>query len=407
MTKEKQMSRLNLSQTEIARAEQRCPGSARNTISFKLHLPDYTPATVKKVADVVLDSADIFAASLCIREGEWLLSYGSRKITECGIGNERSMDSAEEYMRKMDRLPLDIEHHLYQAEVIPLSGGGVFLYVRFHHIIIDGYGMSLFVQRVLHVIAGKKIMRSVFYEGDISSLSTAKKAPDEKEFWKSYFAGAEFEKAVLPQEVKGTEFGSYRESVPKNIMKEVELFEERENISDSYIFAAVYALYLSCVTDKRDAVFLMPRLNREFEQMDTLGCYTLLVPVRVTVEGTDTFAALCRKVKTAAREASLHKKCGFEYILSAMQEENGIEESISEYVFNFHRFSFYASFRYSVRFSVAGEMANHMTLNLFRNESGGVDLVFDYNESIYTQERVGYFCDTMLTILSEGLRGSI
>ena len=37
------------------------------------------------------------------------------------------------------------------------------MYVRFHHVIIDGYGMSLFAQKMLDALAGKKIEPSVFF----------------------------------------------------------------------------------------------------------------------------------------------------------------------------------------------------------------------------------------------------
>ena len=70
------MNGFNLSQTQIAMTEQVCPGSARNTISLKLHLPDHTPQKVKEAADIVLDSADIFAASFNRRDGEWFLIGG-------------------------------------------------------------------------------------------------------------------------------------------------------------------------------------------------------------------------------------------------------------------------------------------------------------------------------------------
>lgn len=413
------MSRLNLSQTQIVMTEQVCPGSARNTISLKLHLPDHTPQRVKEAADAVLDSADIFAVFLSRREGEWTLSRGGEKISECSIEKERAADLAEEYMSAMDRCPFAMEQCLYRAEAIPLSGGGVFLYVRFHHVIIDGYGMSLFAQKVLDVLAGKKIARSVFFQEKIpapEAVCTGGGAGDdlyaggrqENGFWQSYFAGAEFESAVFPQKADGNgpdgnRFGSCRVGVPEKLMKETEAFGERENISIPYIFAAAYALYLARATDKKDAVFLMPRLNRTFGQMDTLGCYTLLVPVRVQVEGTDTFAELCRKVKRASLEASAHKGCGFDRILSALREENMIGESLSEYVFNFYRFSFCADFRYSVRFSVAGEMSDHLTFNLFRNEKGGLDLQPDYRENVYTAEKARYFCDAILAVIEQGI----
>ena len=392
------MNGFNLSQTQIAMTEQVCPGSARNTISLKLHLPDHTPQKVKEAADIVLDSADIFAASLNRRDGEWFFSLDGRKISECIIEKKRAADLAEEYMEVMDRQPFNMEQCLYRAEVIPFSGGGVFLYVRFHHVIIDGYGMSLFVQKVLDVLAGKKIIRSVFF-------SENKPIREEAGFWQSYFAGAEFESAVFPQKVDGNRVGNFRISVPEKLMREVETFGEREKISIPYIFSAAYALYLARATGKKDAVFLMPRLNRTLGQMGTLGCYTLLVPVRVQVEGAETFADLCREVKRASREASAHKECGFDKILSALRDENMIGESLSEYVFNYYRYSFSGDFHYSVRFSVAGDMSNHMTFNLFPNEKGGLDLQADYQESIYTKEKAGYFCDAILTIAAEGVAG--
>lgn len=410
-TAEKQTSRLNLSQSQIVMTEQVCPGSARNTISLKLHLPDESPQNVKEAADDVLDSADIFAASLSRMEGEWMFSSGGRKISECMIGKERTADLAEEYMAVMDRQPINKEQCLYQAMVIPLSEGGVFLYVRFHHVIIDGYGMSLFVQKTLDVLSGKKIARSVFFPENVSvpeadcasSTGEEGKSGQDDEFWRHYFAGAEFEGAVFPQKEDGDGFGSLRAGVPEKLMREMEEFSRRGDISIPYIFAAAYALYLSRATGKKDAVFLMPRLNRTSGQMDTLGCYTLLVPVRVEVEGADTFLELCRRVKRASGASSAHKGCGFSRILSVLRGESMTGESLSEYVFNFYRFSFHADVPYSVQFSVAGEMSNHLTFNMFRNEKGGLNLQPDYRKNVYTEEKAGYFCDAILAIAKQGM----
>lgn len=414
---EKQMSGFNLSQTQIIMTEQVCSGSAQNTISLKLHLPGFSSHKVKEAADAVLDSADIFAVSLSLKDGEWVISRGEGKILGCSIEKERTLGLAEEYMAAMDRRPFHMEQCLYQATVIPLFEGGVFLYVRFHHVIIDGYGMSLFVQKTLDALAEKAVARSVFFtENDALSESVCENGDagedgngeggQEEEFWRSCFAGAEFEGAVFPQKADGNGYGSCRVSITEKQIREMEEFGKRENVSIPYIFAASYALYLSQATGKKDAVFLMPRLNRTSGQMGTLGCYTLLVPVRVQVEGTDTFGELCRNVERASREASAHKGCGFNRILSVLRDEDMIGESLSEYVFNFYRFSFQAEFDYSVRFSVAGEMSNHLTFSMFYNQNGGLDLQADYRENVYTEEKAGYFCDAVQTIVAQGTAGS-
>jgi len=401
---EKQMCRLNLSQREIAMADRNCSDIKRNIISLKLYLPDHAPEAVKEAVDTVLDNADIFTVSLCREESGWMLSYGEGKISGCSIEKEHSADWVEGFMDTSDRLLMDTDHSLYQANVFPLSGGGVLLYVRFHHIIMDGHGMGLFVQRVLDVLAGKRIAPSVFDVGDLAALEDHPNLSDEKGFWKSYFADAEFEAAVFSRKADGKRFNSYRDSVPEEIMNDVKAYGKRENISISCLFAASYAIYLAQATDKRDAVFLMPCLNRTMEQIDTLGCYTLFVPVRVRVDAEDTFAELCRKVKVSAGAASSHKECGFDHILTILREEKVIGESVSEYTFCFYPYSFQTDFQYKARFSVAGNMPNHMTLGLFCNEKGGLDLQLEYQESVYTRKGAKNLCEAVIAILSAGVR---
>lgn len=404
MAAEKRMRKLNLSQQDIAVTDQNCSGSTRNIISLKLYLPDHTPEAVKEAVDIVLDNADIFTATLCREESGWMLSYGEEKVSGCSIEKERSADWVEGYMDISDRLLMDADHNLYRANVFPLSGGGVLLYVRFHHIIMDGHGMGLFVQRVLDVLAGKKIAPSVFDAGENEASEGSPNLSDEKGFWKSYFADAEFEAAVFSRKADGTKFNSYRDSVPEKIMSDMKAYGERENISIPCVFAAAYAIYLTQAMDKRDAVFLMPCLNRTMEQMDTLGCYTLFVPVRVRVDAEDTFTQLCRKVKAATGEASSHRECGFNYILTVLREENVIGESVSEYMFYFYQFSFQTDFRYKARFSVAGNMPNHMTFSLFCNEKGGLDLQLDYQENVYSEKGARNLCEAVIAILSAGVQ---
>lgn len=411
MTTEKQISRLNLSQKEVLMAEKNCPGSAKNTISLKLYLPDHTPGEVKTAADTVLDSADVFNAFLCREEGGCMLSFGQGKISECGMEEERSADWVEGYMDITDRLPMDTARHLYRANVFPLSGGGVLLYVRFHRIIMDCHGMGLFVQRVLDVLAGKSIVRSMFDGGNIlkpadwtADYTDGGNLSDEKKFWKSYFADAEFDTAIFRRKADGENIGRYRVSVPEEIAGEVAAYGAREHHSMPCLFETAYAFYLAQATDKRDAVFLVPCVNRTREQMDTLGCYALFVPVRVRVDAGDTFSELCRKVRKAEEEAFSHRGMGFHNIFAALREDGVADEAVSEFIFHFFRFPVQSDLRYRARFSLAGYLSNHLTFGICYNEKGGLDLQFDYQEEVYTRKGIKNLCEAVLTILLQGLQ---
>ena len=56
--------KLNKSQKEIALSEQAAAGSALNTISVKLRLPDFNIQQVKSAAETVFMQSDVFSASI-------------------------------------------------------------------------------------------------------------------------------------------------------------------------------------------------------------------------------------------------------------------------------------------------------------------------------------------------------
>ncbi len=426
MTAEGQKSRvLNLSQKEIAMAQQVRPQSAQNTISLKLCLPDSVPQAVKEAVDKVLDSADIFAASLRRSGQEWQMVYGDSKLYACSVWEAYTIEQVENQMAALDRIPMDMEKQLYHAVVMPLLGGGVYLYVRFHHVIIDGYGMCLFVQKVLDVLGGKEIAESVFAES-VPATPSKEGAGAEHSFWRDYFRDADFEPSVFreimtrakaePHSASQTQlqsrkksetqtsFGSITRRVPDALMRDIEEFGRREKVTVPYIAAAAYAFYLAQAAGKAEAVFLMPRLGRAPGQRDTLGCFTLLVPVRIKTENAGSFAALCRAAQQASREASAHKQTGFDRILAVLREDGTISESLSEYVFNFYRFQFQTDLDYCVRFSVAGDMSNHMTFSLFYDRDGGLNMQFDYHLQFYTSERAECLADALCVILRQGVQ---
>ena len=95
---------LSLSQREIAMAQQVRPQSAQNTISLKLYLPDCEPQAVKEAADQVLDSADIFAASLrhdALPQGgrAWQMVYGEEKLYACSVWEAYTAEQVEKIGR--------------------------------------------------------------------------------------------------------------------------------------------------------------------------------------------------------------------------------------------------------------------------------------------------------------------
>jgi len=394
---------LNLSQKEIAMSEvANSHKNAVNTISLKIKLPDIDCEKASKAVDAVLASADVFTLIVDGSLLDRIRVAGAAPVSLCEIADAKTLEEAEVYMSHWDKQTVDTSRELYKAEVIPIKEGGCIVYVIFHHIIIDGYGMSLFAQRVLDVLAGKDIPHSVF----LSDTSTAEES-DGAQFWQKYFEEAEFEPAIFAEKPTCSEFFAFNKAIDRALANKIKKFAKKENLTPAYVMAAAYGLYLAEATGKKDAVMLMPRLNRTPDQMQTIGCYTLLVPVRVTLSEKESFADFCRRVEVSAREASRNKGYGYDRILKTLRDDNIISESLSEYVFNFYRYEFDTTINHETDYSVAGAMHNHLTYNVFSNSDGGFNIRLDCREGVYNNQRAEFFFDSMCRILNAGTDGAM
>ena len=175
-----------------------------------------------------------------IREREWRLTCSERPVSLCQITNEKSPEEARAYTYEADRQPLDVDRALYCAEILPLTTGGSVIYVRFHHVIVDGYGMSLFAQGVLDSLENRPLRADPFF-----AETQGKETESELSFWQEYFDEAEFESAIFSEKATKTDFFSHESSVEPSLSDALSAFAEAHKLTPAYVLAAAYALYLA------------------------------------------------------------------------------------------------------------------------------------------------------------------
>lgn len=390
---------LSRSQSEIALSEEVYPGSALNTISVTMFFEDYSAEKAAAACDRVFESSDVFKAAL-VKEGTGYCFYpDSRQILPCLISVKRTREQAEDYISGLNAQSMVFPRNLYHAEAFDLEEGGSALIVRFHHILTDGYGMSLFAQRVADALEGRAFSRSVFFGND-GKLS-ADSSPGDTEFWRTYFSDNTAEPAVFSEKAEG--FG--KTSVPvllgNDLQNAARHISERCGVTLPYVYAAAYAVYLRGAAGKSDAVFLMARLNRSPSEMETIGCYTQVVPVRIHISSEDSFDDVCRAVSASAKAASAHKAAGFSSIMRILREGHGIAESPSMYDFNWYSRPLQSETPVRLRFSTAGEMRGHLAWNIFTDRNG-LTSSFDLRDGVYDATRAEYLSDSLCSIIRGG-----
>ena len=388
---------LNQSQIAIVESEIAGAGSAINTISLSLRLPIVTPDLTAKLINTVIQSADAFRARLELT-AEYARFYLSDETpADCTVAQKASFDDVSAQIARLDATPLPLDGALYDATVFPLVEGGSLLYVRFHHVMIDGYGMSLVAQKVLDLLNGQEPEPSHFVPEAPAENQTEN--PADEAFWKTQFADAAPADAVFRNSPTSDAVQTLSRSLSRTTLYAISSAATECGVTQAYVLLAAMALYLSRATGKPDVSILMPRLNRSADTLSTVGCFTLLVPLLIRVNEEESFADLCRRVQDAARAASAHKGCGFRKILALAHEQPELPATVSEYVFNYYSFSYRSIVPFTLSFSVAGSIKNHATLTLFESKNERTCRL-DYRDGPYTAERAAFMLDGLEALLA-------
>ena len=374
---------MNLSQNPSRRSmlmnETAFPGSAVNTIGFSLNLPQTD-------ADVLFRAVRL-ASSGVWPEGDEQFRYSLTDTMPRARADAEWETLAETPMGGL----------LADFRVSPIDEGGSRLCARFHHVLLDGYAMCLYAQRVLDAVNGKRL-------SPVTNAPDPIEGEDDSAFWTEYFADVKNEPALMSGSPEGLRRVRYIRDLPRELCRAMEIYAIDNDLPVSAILTAAFALYLARAGQTPDAVFMMPRRNRAAgAEQGSIDCRTLVVPVRVRVSDEDTFLELCKKARVSGKLASAHKECGIDRILSALRNTGTYSGAPSEYTFNCYLPRLKSAAPFSLDMSMDGAMHNHLTLNITRFD-GGCRLIADAREGVYDAEKTGFFLDSMETILTAALK---
>ncbi len=393
---------LNRSRESMMQNEAAFPGEAVNTIALRMYFPRCGAEDVRRAVDQVTEHTGVFRLRLEKNEaGAWVLTDAGTGAAFCVSEAGRTRQEAEAFCRRLEREPFRgfPDCSLFEARVIPVEEGGTMLSFRFHHVLLDGFSMCQTAQRILDALGGERLE-----DLPLREPCPEKAVEEEKEraFWLEYFRDAQFESGILPGTPTGYRRNCYVYELPEKLGRQIDAFAERRGITSASVFSGALALYLAGAQQCRDGVFLMPRLNRDRpEDRQEAGCFTLVVPVRVPVEGEERFSDLCRKALEQGRQASAHRQYGISRILGDLQKEGMAGSSLGEYTLNIYQPELHSSLPYEICLSMDGAMHNHLTLNITKLK-GTYAVCYDGREGIYGPVQTERFHQAFQKILERG-----
>ncbi|MBQ7678405.1 MAG: amino acid adenylation domain-containing protein [Butyrivibrio sp.] len=398
---------LSLSEYGMWMNEQAFPGEAINTIGFRVMLPTHSMETAERAAREVVDRTALFHVRCTEEEGVPYLVFDPAVQPDWSHMEEMPREEAEEVWEREQKKHLQPAHT--RLILMPLAEGGSCLIALFHHLVIDGHSLCQVGQMILDRLIGAEtdVRYDCFIEAEPMALpEEVQKA--EKAFWISYFSDLKAEASILPGTPEHCGCIGYQVDLPREFSARIAAYAGEIGVTESAVFSAALSLYLARCAGTGDAVFLMPRLNRDTaEWRAAVGCRTLVVPVRNRIEEEMTFAALCRLSLEQARTASAHKQYGMGNILRDLHESGIVSDAgLAEYALNYHSGHPTADFPYDFVIGNGGGMHNHLTISISRFGEG-IQIRYDGREGIYTPLSVRRCHEALMHILEQGMAAEV
>ncbi|MGU3435771.1 non-ribosomal peptide synthase/polyketide synthase [Actinomycetes bacterium M1A6_2h] len=223
--------------------------------------------------------------------------------------HEDAVERAHTWMRADFTTPTALsDDRLLQTALLRLPGDRTFLYLRAHHLILDGFGAFNLIRRIADLYSGRETTGSVPDADDVSTLEeieaayrdSARHAKD-LEHWKNRLGYGLGSSTVstrpvgAPAQPRALRVPWQGASLPEN--------------PDAAAMIAAFALYLSRITDSPDVVLGLPVSGRTTAFLrSTGGMLANVLPLTAHVDDTSSVSDLVDAVRLQITAALRHQR---------------------------------------------------------------------------------------------------
>ncbi|MEU2029784.1 condensation domain-containing protein [Micrococcus luteus] len=292
----------------------------------------------------ILNNADTVAiGSQCFTDGN-LRNYDALEIEEYSI---KSIDfsisgdpvqSCLDWMSSDIKIPFDTSENLLQVSLIKVANDKYYWYTKVHHLIFDGYSMSLFFNKVSTlyslIIDGSyvhPVMNDFLYMDFIRGeadyrLSDSYKI--DKDFWLKKLNVISENKAFnacMSMSASESLISSRQEiTIPRSLYESISIFCKRFNCTAFHYFLSTLLILNRCYNEG-GTVIGIPVFNRKNKKFkNTLGTFVNILPFNDLLIKGDSFIEVLIQVKNEIRECYKHQQFPLYDILQELDRPGNI-----------------------------------------------------------------------------------
>ena len=233
---------------------------------------------------------------------------------------------AHNWMLERSNTILDRQRRLFDSTLIKLAETEFVWCLVLHHLISDSWSFELIYRHLADLyrrsVQGElpDSLELFPFANYVSHERVQRNSPRHRSseaYWKeflsetgdeTFFYGKAREKTTTRVRRVSRDLGSERTSRLRAVLASVG--QDTEQASVLQIFAAILVGYLHCLNGKESYVIGIPFHNRRSKTFkETIGFFSEVLPVRISVGDDETFVSLLAKFKAAVFQAARHGGC--------------------------------------------------------------------------------------------------
>lgn len=228
----------------------------------------------------------------------------------------------------IDSKPYELlDKHLYRFKLFKVNGEYVF-YFDFHHVIMDGSSLKIFIDDFFSALSGKELEKekSDANEFAVNEIEERKstKYTEAKEYYEKLVGGVETDSTPVEDKAdKEVSYGNIR--VPLKITnEEVKELTKKVGIKTSSFFLSAFSYLLSKINMENESLFLTVHNGRSEDVRRSVGSYVKTYPLYLSYQDEDKISDYLLKTNTQVIDNVNHNV----YPFSDMNKDLGLSADV-------------------------------------------------------------------------------
>lgn len=416
------MGNLTNAQKSIWVTEQYYKGSSINNICGTAVIQEKVDfEKLKESIQIVCKKHDNFWLEFKLNKGNVEQVLSEKKEIQIDTINIAGKNQLELERNKIVKTKFQLENSkLFEFYIFKfIDGKGAFM-LNIHHLISDAWTLALICNDIIKTyseliqnkeVETKAIYSYIDYIKSEQQYQESEKYNKDKQYWIERFKTIP-EVATIPGSIKGDidetnpagERKQYK--ISKENVAEIKNYCKENKISLYNFFMAIYAIYIGEVSNLDEFTIGTPILNRtNYKEKNAAGMFINMAPFKININEDIEFKEFIKNIARDSMDMLKHQKYSYQCLLEELRKENKSIPNLYNILLSYQITNAKqneGNIEYETEWTFNGYCADNIDIQIYDlNDTGNLNIAYDYKTSIYKVEDIENIHKRILNIIKQ------